>query len=51
MFLMYLLKNALITLLLKDVVLIQLCKEINIKAFGKEFDMLIEVKYQRITQN
>lgn len=43
---MYLLKNALVTLLLKDIVLIQLYKEINIKAFGKEFDMFIEVEYQ-----
>lgn len=44
--LMYLLKNALVTLLLKDIVLIQLYKEININAFGKEFDMFIEVDYQ-----
>lgn len=43
---MYLLKNALVTLLLKDIVLIQLYKEININAFGKEFDMFIEVEYQ-----
>lgn len=43
---MYLLKNALVTLLLKDIALIQLYKEININDFGKEFDMFIEVEYQ-----